>query len=721
MCACCGSCTGGAECSCLPREVELPKTLRVALAGNPNVGKSTLFNNLTGARQHVANYPGVTVERRTGEFRRGKTECRLIDLPGIYSLAAFSTEEVIARRVLLDEQPDVVVNILDASNLERNLYLTVQLLELGVPLVVALNMCDLAAERGMKIWKDRLEAALGCPVVEVVGTRGEGMPELVEAVFQVAMRPRPLEGRFSHLTGSIRDLVLSLEEYLDTLPVSLAAAPRWTALKLVEKAQAIIEMVGEVRCSDVWKNPSVRQALDRLGESPELAVANMRYAYISRICADAIRSSLQPRRAFSDRVDSVLTHRLLALPLFLLMMYLVFQFTFTLATPFMDWIDAGFSALGGWVASLWPEGSESAIRDLLVDGVISGVGGVLVFLPNILLLFLAIGILEDSGYMARAAFIMDRIMRRFGLHGKSFIPMLVGFGCTIPAVMATRTIENPRQRLLTMLVLPLMSCGARLPIYTLIIPAFFPERWHGVTLFGIYMLGLILALGIAVLLRKTLFQGRAEALIMELPPYRVPTLKAMVLRIGERAWVYLRRAGTIILAVSIGLWVISNYPKPPEPSSSETPVAQVADGEEETVAQASALEYSLAGRLGKFAEPVLEPMGFDWKIGVALVGAFAAKEVFVAQLGVVHAVGESEDEENLPLREKLRTLYTPLTGFCIMIFSLIAMPCMATVAVVRRESNSWRWAIVQMVGLTALGWVITTAVYQIGQALGWGV
>jgi len=410
-------------------------------------------------------------------------------------------------------------------------------------------------------------------------------------------------------------------------------------------------------------------------------------------------------------------------------MYLVFHLTFTLGDPPMGWLESLFGWLGEVVASAWPEGAESALRSLLIDGVINGVGGVVVFLPNIVLLFLAITILEDSGYMARAAFIMDRPMHKIGLHGKSFIPMLIGFGCSVPAIMATRTIENRKDRLTTMLIVPLMSCGARLPIYALIIPAFFAEAWQAPMLLTIYVIGLVLAVVGAKLLKTTVLKGESPPFVMELPPYHMPTLKGLFLHTGERAWLYLKKAGTIILGISIILWVMTSYPKKTvfdrdyeaeiaQLESSDQSVANpdIVDNkiaELEQSRQAEELAYTVAGRIGHGIEPVLKPMGFDWKIGTALIGAFAAKEVFVAQMGIVYSVGEV-DEESDSLRTRLRESYTPLQAFCIMLFCLVSAPCMATIAITKRESNSWKWAMMQLGGLTVLAYVLTVIVYQVG-------
>ena len=508
---------------------------------------------------------------------------------------------------------------------------------------------------------------------------------------------------------------------------------RWAALKLLENDK---EMRAKVLSPEL--NSQIEKGISHiekmLGESPETVIAERRYGFISGACQEAVRSTIEVRHMLSDRIDALVINRVLGIPLFLGLMYLVFHLTFTLGNPPMEWIEGFFGWLGRIIGNRWPDGSESLLKSLLLDGIIGGVGGVVIFLPNILLLFLAIAILEDSGYMARAAFIMDRLMHKIGLHGKSFIPMLIGFGCSVPAIMATRTLENRRDRLTTMLVTPLMSCGARLSIYALIIPAFFPQAWHAPMLWIIYLIGIILAVISAKLLRSTVLKGDSVPFVMELPPYRMPTIKGVLIHMWERGWLYLKKAGTIILGISILLWAMTTFPglskdetAPFEMSrqlilagnmSEEEKTEQLEEiGNKEAEAE---LRNSVAGSVGHALEPVLKPMGFDWRIGTALIGAFAAKEVFVAQMGIVYSVGEA-NEESETLREKLKGNYTPLVGFCIMLFCLISAPCMATIAVTRRESNSWHWALFQLGGLTFLAYVLTVIVYQSGSLLGIGI
>ncbi|SEM64284.1 ferrous iron transport protein B [Syntrophus gentianae] len=713
----------------------------VALAGNPNSGKTTIFNALTGARQSVGNYPGVTVERKEGLRRHGDTELKIVDLPGTYSLTAYSAEERVARNFIVDEMPDVVVDILDASNLERNLYLAVQFMELGVPLVLAFNMSDMAKAQGYEFDLEKFSRFFGARIVSTMGSKGMGMNELLDAVvLTAANREAENEGTEKRRTPAIHygreiEEEIAKIEPLVRKHVSLNGKydARWLALKLLENDREIQSSVVSPEVHTQVEKSTV-QIEKMLGEQPETAIAGQRYGFISGVCQEAARSTIEIRHSLSDRIDAVVTNRVLGIPIFLGLMYLVFHLTFTLGEPPMGWIESLFDWLGGAVASWWPEGSESLLKSLLVDGVIGGVGGVVVFLPNILLLFLAIAIIEDSGYMARAAFIMDQLMHKIGLHGKSFIPMLIGFGCSVPAILATRTLDNRRDRLTTMLVIPLMSCGARLPIYALIIPAFFPSAWHGPMLWIIYVIGILLAVAGAKLLRATILKGESVPFVMELPPYRMPTFKSILIHMWERGWLYLKKAGTVILGISILLWALTTFPGLSDDESARFRTArQVVQGEnigEEEKAEKlavlnnaekeAALRGSVAGRVGHALEPLLKPMGFDWKIGTALIGAFAAKEVFVAQMGIVYAIGEA-DEESETLRDKLKSNYSPLVGFCIMLFCLVSAPCMATIAITRRESNSWRWALLQLGGLTLLAYVLTALVFQIGRLLGIGI
>jgi ferrous iron transport protein B len=710
--------------------------ITVALAGNPNSGKTTIFNSLTGARQHVGNYPGVTVERMEGHRQAGESDIRIVDLPGTYSLTACSSEELVARNFIVDEKPDVVVDVIDSSNLERNLYLTVQLMETGVPLVLAFNMSDEARVRGFEFDLDKFSSFFNAPVVRTVGHKGEGMDELVEKIVEVVSGERlPQNGNTVDYGEEVEEEISRIESMLRSdSSLTDKYGARWLAVKLLENDADVRQKAGSIPIDDQVARSSARVE-KILGDHPQTVIASRRYGFISVACQEAVRSTVEVLHSISDRIDAVITNRVLGIPIFLGLMYLVFYLTFTLGDPPMGWIESAFKWLGDNVGALWPDGSKSLLKSLLVDGIIGGVGGVIVFLPNILFLFFAIAILEDSGYMARAAFIMDRLMHRIGLHGKSFIPMLIGFGCSVPAIMATRMLENRRDRLVTMLVVPLMSCGARLPIYALVIPAFFPEAWNAPMLWIIYVIGVLLAVVSAKILRSTIFKGESVPFVMELPPYRMPTLRGVITHMWQRGWLYLKKAGTVILGIAIVLWALTTFPGLPGDEAArfekekQAVEATVADEERrkekiasiENAMTESCLRHSIAGRIGNALEPVIRPMGFDWKIGTALIGAFAAKEVFVAQMGIVYSVGKEVDEGSAALRDQLRANYTPLVAFCIMLFCLVSAPCMATIAVTRRESNSWRWALFQLSGLTVMAWILTVIVFQTGRLLGIGV
>ncbi|MHC4981957.1 MAG: ferrous iron transport protein B [Planctomycetota bacterium] len=719
-------------------------SLTVALAGNPNSGKTTVFNAITGARQHVGNYPGVTVERKEGRAFHDGVELNVVDLPGTYSLTAYSIEEIVARNFIIDEAPDVVIDIVDASNIERNLYLATQLIELGVPLVLAFNMSDVARSRGYGIDVERLSALLSVPIVETVGHKKLGIKELLDAAVATGRHGREaLAGRrYPDYGAEIEPHVRQLSDMIAER-CEADTHTRWYAIKLLENDGQTIKRVrllcGERVEAILAEAGRLRRHIERIcGDSAEIILADRRYGFISGACTDAVTQTVQRRHERSDMIDAVMTNRWLGLPIFALLMYLVFQMTFALGNPIVDFLDDGKQALASWVIRAWP--GQSVLRSLLVEGVIEGVGAVIVFVPLIALLFVAISILEDSGYMARAAFVIDRQMHRIGLHGKSFIPMLIGFGCTVPGIMATRTLASRRDRLTTMMILPLMSCGARLPVYVLILGAFFPKHTlfsvfgvvevtnQALLLFLIYGIGIALAMTWAKLFRRILFRGETTPFVMELPPYRMPSLKGIGVHVWERTWMYLRKAGTIILAIVVLLWALKTWPPlsaAERQSYKQQRAAIEASGRisenqkrDQSAAvdraeQKAALGHSAIGHIGKAIAPILRPCGFDWKVSTALIGAFAAKEVFVGQMGVMYAVEAAEDGRSRSLREKLALDYTPLVGFCIMLFILISMPCAATFVVTWRESGSLKWPLLQVAYLTVTAWIVTTAVFQI--------
>jgi len=580
---------------------------------------------------------------------------------------------------------------------------------MNVPLVLAFNMSDIAKQKGLIFDTEQLSRLLEAKIVPTVGNKGKGKTELLNAIVDTAEQGKIERTHKVSYGDEIEEELAKIEAIVINTKCRLLEKyeSRWLALKLLEQDKNITSNVERKEILDVAVS-CIEHLRTIFGDEPEIIMADRRYGFISGACQETIKSTVELRHSASDAVDAVVTNRILGLPIFLILMYLVFLLTFKTGEYPMGWLEQFFDWAGKTITGFWPAESESWLQSLLVDGVIGGVGGVIVFLPNILLLFLAIAFLEDSGYMARAAFIMDNIMHKIGLHGKSFIPMLIGFGCSIPAIMGTRILENRRNRFTTIMVIPLMSCGAKLTIYMLIIPAFFPEKWRGPMLWLIYLIGIVLAIICIKVLRLTVFRGETTPFVMELPPYRMPTLKSVCIHMWQRGWIFLKKAGTIILAISIILWAAMSYPKPSQDSLAGLNPQQ---------ARQTKLAYSAVGRIGQAIEPALKPLGFDWKIGMALIGATAAKEVFVSQLGIVYSVG-SADERSQTLRERLQENYTPLTGFCIMLFCLISAPCIATLVICKQETNSWGWALFQFAGLTILAYIITFGVYQFGRTRG---
>ena len=703
------------------------KKLVIALAGNPNAGKTTIFNNITGSRQHVGNYPGVTVEKKVGKVKYAGYEITVIDLPGTYGLSGYSPDELVSRDAIIKEKPNLIVNVVDASNLERNLYLTSQLKELEVPLLLVLNMADVA-EQNNKIDYDLLEVLLGIPAIRSIGSKNEGTDEIMREVVKIIENKRKLPERIVRYRHEIEDELLYLQKFLVSggqKELEIAASEesgdhalqvypvRWLVIKLLEDDQEIIKLIEAVQPGIM---PEVLKSRERIqnmiGDDPETCLVEDRYAFIRGVYHEAYKANTLDRLSVTEKVDKILLNRVLGIPIFLGIMWLLFQLTFTLGAIPMEWIENGATALGQWVQANMTEGLLSS---LVVDGIIGGVGGVLVFLPNIILLFLGIALLESTGYMSRAAFVMDSIMHRAGLHGKSFVPMLIGFGCTVPAIMATRTLENPRDRLVTMLVTPLMSCGARLPVYTLLIAAFFSPQAGGNILFSLYLIGIILAIVMARIFRTFILPGDTEPFVMELPIYRLPTLKYLLIHMWERTWLYIKQAGTIILAMSIIMWGLFTFPLNSAPNDMDHQAA-------------SQIESSYAGRVGKAIEPLIKPLGFDWKTGVALISGLGAKEIVVSTMGTLYSIEDSSALEKdgktinkFAQRVKEQSGFTPLVAYVLMLFTLIYVPCLATIAVIKRETNTWKWPIFTVVYTIALAWIVSFTVYRAGLFLGIGV
>lgn len=700
----------------------------IALAGNPNCGKTCIFNALTGARQHVGNYPGVTVESKSGSFVLNGMKIKLIDLPGVYSLSSGSPEEEVVFQELTRPGIDLIVNVIDSTIPRRSLYLTTQLAELHIPMLLVFNMSDDAEKKGMKFDIPKLEAFFGSPIVRTVGNRSGGVTLLLEKLTDTLTKldehgsPRLSYGQ------DIDQALAAVAARIDALGVERYhhIPSRFFAVKLLEHDSCVGRMEEFAPVRDEVET-QIRHLRQKHAIDTDTFLADRRYAMLAGACREAISATSERRREISDRIDVVMTNKYFGLPLFFLIIYLTFWFTFTCADPLMGYIEDGFAMLSDAVKSIWPESAFPYLRSLLTDGVIAGVGGVLVFLPNILFLFFAIAILEDSGYMARAAFVMDGVMRRFGLQGRSFVPLVLGFGCTVPAIMATRCIESERDRKTTIMVLPLMSCGARLPIYALIVPAFFAAKYQAFVMWLIYLIGVVIALVAARLMKSTLFRGEGEIYLMELPPYRMPTLRSLLLHMWDRGKMYVRKAGSIILLTSLILYFCNTWPEKREFSRNYDAAIELAqknhDAESaaalENARLAEQMEYTISGRVGHALEPFFRPIGFDWKLTTACIGALAAKEVFVSQLGILYAEGEA-DEESVPLREQLVRNYTPLQAFCIMLFCLLSVPCLATLAIIRREMNSWKMAVAEAGGLFALAYLVTLVVFQLGSLLGIG-
>ncbi len=700
-------------------------TFRIALAGNPNCGKTCIFNALTGARQHVGNYPGVTVESKGGSFKLNGMDIELIDLPGVYSLSSSSPEEEVVFQELTKPGIDLIINVIDSTIPQRSMYLTTQLAELHIPMLLTFNMADDAKKKGLKYNIPKLEKYFGSPIVQTVGNSSNGVQPLLQELARTLSKLEDHGVPMLTYGADVDDAIKAVADKIDDLKIEKYQhiPSRFFAIKLLEHDTCVWRL-DEFQSVHNEVEDQIKHLLDQHAIEADTFMADRRYAMLSGACRDTITITQERRREISDKIDAVLTNKFLGFPIFLAIMYATFWFTFTVAEPPMEWIESFFGWLGEFVGGILPEGF---FNSLIVDGIIGGVGGVIVFLPNILLLFFAIAILEDSGYMSRASFVMDGIMRKFGLQGRSFVPLVLGFGCTVPAVMATRTIESERDRTVTIMVLPLMSCGARLPIYALLIPAFFPEKYQAFTMWIVYIIGIVIALIAARIMKSTLFKGEGEVYLMELPPYRMPTVKSMMLHMWDRSKMYLQKAGTIILATSIILYLCNTYPEKTEFSQdydAQIEAAQKAGAAEddetvvalENAQMNEALEYTISGRVGKVLEPIFAPMGFDWKISTATIGALAAKEVFVAQMGILYSEGEA-DEESEGLRATLRKQYTPLQAFCMMLFALLSIPCLATLAIIKRELNSWKMAVMEGAGLFVLAWVITTIVYQVGSLL----
>ncbi len=688
-----------------------PDSPLLAIVGNPNSGKTTLFNLLTGLRQKVANYPGVTVEKKIGECwsQHGK-KLRLIDLPGAYSLNARSPDEAVLRDVLLGRRsdtpkPDKVVLVLDAANLERNLYLATQILELGLPTVIALNMIDIAEGKNWRIDVKKLSEELGVPVVPMQATSGKGLLELKAAMSREDL-PQP-RWHSAPLPEDIRASVLATRAELALTGAVHEKSSLLEPLYLLSDHDPLHAGIKDAQLGQISRG---RAALEKAHPGWEDQLVNDRYSAIEKLCREVLVRPDQEPVTITQKLDRWLLHPIFGGAFVLAFLVFLFYLIFKVAEGPMGWIEAAFAALGSWVTGVMPPGD---LRDLIVDGAINGVSGVVVFLPQILILFFFIGIMEDTGYMARLAFIMDRLMSVVGLNGKAFLPFLSSYACAVPGIMATRTIDSPKDRLITILIAPLASCSARLPVYLLLISALMPDSvslWAKAGIMvGLYALGTLGAFGFAWVLNKGVMRGANAPMILEMPSYQMPSIKGILLLVWQRAKAFLLRAGTVIFGISILIWAASTYPK------SDSPDASVR------------LEQSIAGRAGHLIEPVIAPLGYDWKIGIGLIGSFAAREVFVNTMAVVYAV-QSEDEEDMtPLRDRLRQetrasgkpVYSPLVCISLLVFYVFAMQCVSTMAIVKRETGSWGWMWFQLIAMTGTAYLLALAIFQVGTAMGY--
>nr|WP_300003728.1 ferrous iron transport protein B [Tissierella sp.] len=660
----------------------------IALVGNPNSGKTTLFNALTGSNQHVGNWPGVTVEKKEGKVKYNETEYNIVDLPGTYSLGAFSEDEIVARDYILKGNPDIVINVVDATNIERNLYLTSQLIEMGTKVILALNMMDEAKTKNIEIDLKRLSSELGVPIVATIASKKQGIKELLkEATLYIdsenVVKP------FTY-TDEIKK---ELESILPLLEGGEYIYPdNWLAIKLLEKDKDIIDYI-EKNGSSQLKDKSIEiQAID---SDIELEIIDNRYNFVGDVLSRSVKRPTDAPLNITDKIDKIVTDKFWGIPIFAFVMFLVFQLTFTIGEDLLGgFVENLIASMGGFVETLLVNASApDLLVSFIIDGVFGGMGAVVVFIPLIVVLYFFLGILEDTGYMARAAYVMDGLMRKLGLHGKTFISMIIGFGCNVPGIMATRTLENKKDRMIAILINPFMSCGARIPIYMLFIAAFFPDN-GGFVLFSLYLLGIVMALVVGKIFSKTLFKGESSDFIMELPPYRLPSISSVLRNMWDKVWDFLHRAGTVIFVVVSLLWVLSVLPFGVEPSS----------------------QASLLGKIGTVVAPIFKPAGFGtWQAAVSLFSGIAAKEAVVGVLGMVYAGGSADPGA---LAMEIQNVFTPLTAVSFMVMVLFYTPCAAAIATVKKETNSTKWAIFMAVYTFAIGWIGAVLVYQVGTLLG---
>lgn len=667
----------------------------IALVGNPNCGKTTLFNALTGSRQHVGNWPGVTVEKKVGKLKYKGEDQEIVDLPGTYSLGAYSEDEVVARNFIIKDKPDVVVNVVDATNIERNLYLTTQLLEMDTKVIVALNMMDEAKSRKIDIDVNKLSKELGIPVIPIVATKKEGIDKLIAKMIEHAKEGEVEKVQIAY-GKEIENEISILKAAIEESAASLEYPSEWTAIKLLENDEYMlsnVKKIGNVKKVLSKLDESIKNITNSFGYEPEMAIVDKRYEFIGNIVNKSVKKSEKYAETTSDKIDKIVTNKWLGIPIFALIMYILYQATFVGGQYLSDILDGGMGSLAETVGNmLGNSGISETVTSFISDGIIGGVGAVVVFLPIIMVMYFLIGILEDSGYMARAAYVMDRLMRALGLHGKTFVSMIIGSGCNVPGIMATRTLESKKDRMIAILINPFVSCGARLPIYMVFTAAFFPEN-GGTVLFVVYIVGIFMALLMGKIFSKTLFKGESSYFVMELPPYRMPSIKNALMLMWEKAGAFLKKAGMIIFPVVTLLWILSVLPLGVEQYS----------------------KASILGRLGAMIAPIFKPAGFGtWQAGVGLFTGVVAKEAVVATLGMVY-VGV---EEGAKLTAAIQGAFTPLTACAFMVMSLLYTPCAAALGAIKRETNSYKWTLFSALYTFVIGWIAAVLVFQIGRLLG---
>ncbi|OFX26609.1 MAG: ferrous iron transport protein B [Bacteroidetes bacterium GWA2_31_9b] len=714
--------------------------IQVALVGNPNSGKTTLFNFASRSREHVGNYSGVTVDSKSAQFKLDDYTINVTDLPGTYSLSAYSPEELFVRKFILKEIPDIVINVVDASNLERNLYLSTQLIDMDIKVVIALNMYDELRQKGDEFDFESLGKMIGIPIIPTISSKGFGIKELFKKVIDVYEDSDPTV-RHIHINYG-KDVEQSIRNIQEAIwkneKVSDTVSSRYYAIKLIEKDSSTKRKLA------LWENYSeIKAVADKeikkieslLQEDSETIITDSKYGFIAGALKETYKGNINTRRKKTERIDHFLTHKFFGFPIFIFFMWFMFQTTFSLGQYPMNWIEQLVALLSNFINTTMPAGT---FKDLLVNGIIGGVGGVIVFLPNILILFFFISLMEDTGYMARTAFIMDRIMHKIGLHGRSFIPLIMGFGCNVPAIMATRTIENRHNRILTMLINPFMSCSARLPVYVLIISAFFTKH-PGTVLFSIYLIGIVVASLVAILFKKLIFKANDVPFVMELPPYRIPTMRNTLRHMWHKGAQYLQKMGGVILIASILIWAMGYYPKnvtysvnyDEKIATVETDKSIDNNLKQQEISDllikknSEKQAQSYIGQVGKFIQPAMNPLGFDWKMSVSLLSGVAAKEIVVSTMGVLYQAGtnDSEISENLTSRLQNETdesgnkAFTPLVAYGFLMFILLYFPCIASIAAIKKESGHWKWALFTVLYTTFIAWFVAFLVFQIGTVI----